>query len=120
MIERFELQEDEWLASLFEKRSYWVPAYIRDTSFAGMSTTQRFESINSFFDKYVHKKITLKEFVEQYKVAIQNRQEKEAQTYFNTRHKELVLKSPSHFEKQMSMIYTHEVLKKFQVEVLGV
>lgn len=86
---------------------------MKDTFFAGMSTTQRSESINSFFDKYVSRKTTLKEFVEQYKVALQDRKEKEAQADFNTWHKKPVIKSPSPFEKQMSMIYTHEVFKKF-------
>ena len=31
----------------------------------GMSTAQCTKSINSFFDKYIHKKIFLKEFVKQ-------------------------------------------------------
>ena len=84
-----------------------------------MSTTQRSESINSFFDKYVNKKTSLKEFVEQYKVALEDRKQKEIHADFNTWHKEPVLKSPSPFEKQMSSLYTHEVFKKFQAEVLG-
>ncbi|XP_030478250.1 protein FAR1-RELATED SEQUENCE 4-like [Cannabis sativa] len=54
---------------------------------------------------------SLKEFVEQYKVALQDRQEKEVQACFNTHQKKPALKSPSPFEKQMSMIYTHEVFK---------
>jgi uncharacterized protein YkwD len=31
-----------------------VPAYMKDTFWAGMNTTQRSESMNSFFDGYVH------------------------------------------------------------------
>jgi hypothetical protein len=92
---------------------------MKDTFFGGMSTTQRSESINSFFDKYVNKKTTLKEFVEKYKVALEDREEAEKQADFNTWHKQPVLKTPSPFEKQMSMVYTHEVFKKFQVEVMG-
>ena len=56
MIEKFELQTNEWLKSLFEDRKHWIPAYVRDTFFAGMSSTQRTESVNAFFDKYVCKK----------------------------------------------------------------
>jgi hypothetical protein len=119
MIERFELQDNEWLASLFEDRAYWIPTYMRDTFFAGMSTTQRSESINSFFDKYVNKKTTLKEFVKQYCVALQDRQEQEAQADFRTWYPLPPFKSPSPFERKMSKVYTHEVFKKFQVEVLG-
>ncbi|GKV25485.1 hypothetical protein SLEP1_g34922 [Rubroshorea leprosula] len=120
MIRRFELVEDEWLQTLYEEREHWVPVYMKDAFFGGMSTTQRSESINSFFDKYVGKKTSLKEFVEQYKVVIQDRKEAEKQADFNSWQKQPSLKTPSPFEKQMSMIYTHEVFKKFQVEILGI
>lgn len=120
MIERFELQGYERLDSLVIDRNFWVPTYMRDMFFAGMSTTQRSGSINSSFDKYVGKKTSLKEFVEKYKIAMRDRKEKEVHADFSTWHKAPVLKSPSPFEKQMSTIYTHEAFKKFQVEVLGV
>lgn len=57
MVELFEIDGDEsdWLQSL--------------------SKTQRSESINSFFDKYVNRKTSLKEFVDQYKLAAQGRKE---------------------------------------------
>ncbi|KAI5339418.1 hypothetical protein L3X38_018690 [Prunus dulcis] len=67
MVEVFELDNNEWIKSLFEDHKFWVPTYMRGAFFAGMSTTQRSESINSFFDKYLNKKTTLKEFVEKYK-----------------------------------------------------
>ncbi|XP_057956631.1 protein FAR-RED IMPAIRED RESPONSE 1 [Malania oleifera] len=120
MVSRFELQEDEWVQSLYEDREKWVPTYMKDYFLAGMSTTQRSESINSFFDKYIHKKITLKEFLKQYGTILQNRYEEEAIADFDTWHKQPALKSPSPWEKQMSTVYTHAIFKKFQVEVLGV
>lgn len=48
-----------------------------------MSITQRSKSINSFFDKYVSKKTSLKEFVEKYKLALHDRQKAEMQVDFN-------------------------------------
>lgn len=120
MVGRFELQEDDWIHSLYEDRKKWVPTYMRETFLAGMSTAQRAESVNSFFDKYIHKKITLKEFVKQYGTILQNRYEEEAIADFDTWNKQPALKSPSPWEKQMSTEYTHAIFKKFQVEVLGV
>jgi transposase-like protein len=112
MVEKFQLQGHEWIKSLYEECEHRVPVYMKDTFFGGMSITQRSESINSFFDKYVGKKLTLKEFVEKYKVALQDRKDVEKQADFNTWHKEPVLKTPSPFEKQMPVIYTYEVFKK--------
>ncbi|XP_058732801.1 protein FAR-RED IMPAIRED RESPONSE 1-like [Vicia villosa] len=53
MVEKFQLSEDGWIRSLYGERGHWVPVYMKDTFFGGLSTTQRSESINSFFDKYV-------------------------------------------------------------------
>ncbi|KAJ0255235.1 Protein FAR-RED IMPAIRED RESPONSE 1 [Hirschfeldia incana] len=121
MVSRFGLENDEWLLWLHEHRQKWVPTFMSDDVFlAGMSTSQRAESVNSFFDKYVHKKITLKEFLRQYGAMLQNRHEEESVADFDTWHKQPALKSPSPWEKQMAATYTHTIFKKFQVEVLGV
>ncbi|KAJ8759832.1 hypothetical protein K2173_009933 [Erythroxylum novogranatense] len=120
MVTRFELQNDEWIRVLYEDRKKWVPTYIGDTFLGGMSTNQRSESINSFFDKYIHRKITVKEFMKHYGAILQNRYEEEAIADFDTLHKQPALKSPSPWEKEMSLVYTHSIFKKFQVEVLGV
>ncbi|GAB4847807.1 Protein FAR-RED ELONGATED HYPOCOTYL 3 [Ancistrocladus abbreviatus] len=119
LLERFELKDDEWVQSLYEDRKLWAPAYMKGTLLAGMSTVQRMESVNSFFDKYVHKKTTVSEFVKQYEAIIQDRYEEEAKADYDTWNKQPVLKCPSPFEKHMSTVYTHAVLKKFQVEVVG-
>ncbi|XP_022897684.1 uncharacterized protein LOC111411381 [Olea europaea var. sylvestris] len=50
----------------------------------GMSTTQRRESMNAFFDRYVHAKISLKQFVKQYERALRNKVEKEFQVDFKS------------------------------------
>ncbi|KAK9936257.1 hypothetical protein M0R45_013107 [Rubus argutus] len=115
MIERFELQDNEWLASLFEDHAYWIPTYMRDTFFAGMSTTQRSKSINSFFDKYVNKKTTLKEFVRQYCVALQDRQEQEAHADFRTWYTLPPFKSPSPFERKIHALAVFHSLGIFDI-----
>ncbi|XP_050371643.1 protein FAR-RED IMPAIRED RESPONSE 1-like isoform X2 [Argentina anserina] len=120
MVDRFNLRNDIWVQSLYEDRRRWIPAYMRDIFLAGMSTIQRSESINCFFDKYMHRKTTLKEFFEQYNTVLHEKHEEEAKAEFETWHKQPALKCPSPFGKQMAMIYTHAIFKKFQVEVLGV
>ncbi|XP_010254494.1 PREDICTED: protein FAR1-RELATED SEQUENCE 4-like isoform X2 [Nelumbo nucifera] len=120
MVHIFELSGDEWLKSLYEDRKQWVPTFMRDNFFAGISTTQRSESIISYFDKFMYKETSLIEFVEQCRVALRDRYEKESKAESDSWHGTPALKSYSPYEKQMSTIYTHEIFKKFQVEVLGI
>jgi hypothetical protein len=120
ILDRFELKEDEWMQSVYEDRKLWVPTYMKDVCLAGMSTTQRSESVNSYFDKYVHKKTAVQEFVKQYESILQDRYEEEAKADSDTWNKQPALKSPSPLEKSVAGVYTHAVFKKFQVELLGV
>nr|XP_048318492.1 protein FAR-RED IMPAIRED RESPONSE 1-like isoform X2 [Ziziphus jujuba var. spinosa] len=120
MINRFNLRDDLWLQSLYEDREHWIPTYMKDIFLAGMSTVQRSESVNCFLDKYMQRKTTLKEFLEQHRAILREKSEEEAKADFETWHKQPALKSPSPFGKQMAAIYTHAIFKKFQIEVLGV
>nr|BAJ33925.1 unnamed protein product [Eutrema halophilum] len=119
VVDRFRVRDNGWLNSLYEDREYWVPVYMKGVSLAGMCTAQRLDSVNSVFDKYVHRKTTLKAFLDQYKTMIQERYEEEEKAEIETLYKQPGLKSPSPFGKQMAEVYTREMFKKFQVEVLG-
>ncbi|KAJ0028010.1 hypothetical protein Pint_36624 [Pistacia integerrima] len=119
MVDKFELRENEWVHSLYEDRGKWVPTYLQNAFLAGMSTAERSGSITSFFDKYMNKEATFKEFIGQYKIFLQYRYEMEAEADHESRNKQPGLRSLSAFEKQMSTIYTDAIFKKFQVEVLG-
>lgn len=60
----------------------WVPAYFKDVFTAGMSSSQRSESINSFFDGYVHAMTPLNEFTVQYDKALKARRKAEKDEEF--------------------------------------
>ncbi|TYI20127.1 hypothetical protein ES332_A07G214400v1 [Gossypium tomentosum] len=120
MVDKFELMEHEWVLSLYNDREKWVPIYMRHIFLAGISTTNRSESVASFFDKFMHKAATFGEFIEQLKSFSLELYEMEAKADFETQSKQPELRSVSVFEKQMSMIYTDTVFKKFQAEILGI
>ncbi|XP_058101172.1 protein FAR-RED IMPAIRED RESPONSE 1-like isoform X2 [Magnolia sinica] len=119
LINDFKLGKHAWLQTLYEDRQQWVPVFLKDTFFAGMSVSHRNENVNSFLDAYVSGKTTLKEFVDQYEVALKKQIERETQADFETFHTPPSLRSPSPFEKQMSSVYTKDIFKKFQDEVFG-
>lgn len=120
LINRFELEDNRWVQSLYEDRKKWVPTYIQDVFLAGMSTTVRSESIVSYFDTYVCIDYTFKEFIEQYQIFSTDRLDIETKADFETRQNQPELSFLSPFEKQLSMIYTDVIFKKFQLEILGV
>ena len=76
-ITSYHLEENEWLAKLYEERERWVLAFLNSNFFAGMSSAQRSESMNVFFDGYLHSSTTLKVFMEQFENAMRNKVEKE-------------------------------------------
>ncbi|XP_024636609.2 protein FAR-RED IMPAIRED RESPONSE 1-like [Medicago truncatula] len=117
MIECYELHDNEWLKGLFDERHRWVPVYVRDTFWAGMSTTQRSESMNAFFDGYVNSKTSLKQFVEQYDNALKDKIEKENMADFSSFNRIIACISHFGFESQFQKAYTNAKFKEFQVEV---
>jgi len=116
-LDDFELHDNNWLRSIYAIREHWVPAFSRDCFFAGMTSTQRSEGMNAFFDKYLTSRTTLKQFVQQYELALRHKYEKEAQSDFDCQHKAPQLISKYPFERQLSELYTVGVFKKVQLEI---
>jgi zinc finger SWIM domain-containing protein 3 len=117
MIESYELHDNDWLKGLFNEQHCWVPVYVRDTFWARMSTTQRSESMNSFFDGYVNSKTTLKQFVEQYDNALKDKIEKENNADFNSFNRIIPCVSYFGFESQFQKAFTNAKFQEFQAEV---
>ncbi|KAL6502585.1 hypothetical protein OROHE_024238 [Orobanche hederae] len=86
---------------------------------AGMSTTQRSESMNAFFDEYVNSKTSLSQFVEQYDSALKSKVNKENKADFASSNSSYQLISSRSFEKQLQENYTNAIFKLFQDELRG-
>ncbi|KAL2941707.1 Protein FAR-RED IMPAIRED RESPONSE 1 [Bienertia sinuspersici] len=93
LIRSFKLEGNEWLNSLWEERSRWVPAYVKDTFWAGMSTTQRVESIHHFFKGFMNAKTSLREFFHKYTRAIEFRANAEKAATANDDRRKTKIKS---------------------------
>lgn len=117
MIQRFGVVDHEWLRSLYEDRTRWAPAYLKETSFAGMAAARPGETLSAFFDRYVHKQTPLKEFLDKYELALSKKQKEEVLADMESRNSSPTLKTKCSFELQLSEVYTREIFKKFQMEV---
>ncbi|XP_042974103.1 protein FAR1-RELATED SEQUENCE 5-like [Carya illinoinensis] len=119
LITKYNLQDNAWLKSLYDERTYWAPVFMKDVFWAGMSTTQRSESMNAFFDGYVHARTNLKEFVDQFDNALRKKIENESAADFHSFNVTIPVVSPSPLEKIFQDIYTCNKFREVQKEVIG-
>ncbi|KAL5147053.1 Protein FAR1-RELATED SEQUENCE 5 [Glycine soja] len=63
MVATFELEDNSWIAELYEKRMKWSTAHLRGHFFAGIRTTSRCEAFHAHVAKYVHSRTNLTDFI---------------------------------------------------------
>ncbi|KAH9777142.1 protein FAR1-RELATED SEQUENCE [Citrus sinensis] len=83
----------------------------------GMSTTQRSESMNTFFDRFVNSKTNLKQFVKQYENALRRKTELEWQADAKCFSKRTPCVSRYEMERQVEEVYTISKFKEFQEDL---
>ncbi|KAE8716413.1 mavicyanin-like [Hibiscus syriacus] len=118
LIQRFGITDQALLCSLYEERERWAPVYQKDTFLAGMCSFQNGESMSSFFDGYVHKQTSLKEFFDMYELVLQKKRKREAVSDIESRDSSPMLKTRCSYELQLSKSYANEIFRRFQDEVV--
>ncbi|KAJ4782570.1 Protein FAR1-RELATED SEQUENCE 5 [Rhynchospora pubera] len=116
IIEKYNMETDTWLNGLYEIRHSWIPIYNQTIFFAGMNTTQRSESMHSFFDSFVNKGTTLREFVMKYEKALESRYLDEQDEQYVSKYK-FPTKAKSPLELHGANVYTRKVFNLFQIEL---
>lgn len=114
MINQYNLHDNQWLTTLFEERAKWVPAYVKDTFWAGISTVRRSERLEAFFDGYITPETTIKTFIEQFDTAMKLRSDREAYDDFRSFQQRPQVLSGLLFEEQFANVYTINMFQKFQ------
>jgi hypothetical protein len=119
IMTKYGLMKNEWFSTKFDMRHSWIPAYLMDVPLAGiLRTTSRSESANSFFNRFIHRKLTFIEFWLRFDTALECQREEELKADNASLHSDPKLLTPWPMEKQCSAIFTHEVFKKFQEQLL--
>ena len=118
LVLKYNLQDHDWLNDMYGIMIQWIFAYTKLHFAAGMTTTSRSESMNAFFDVYVQASTGLKEFIENSQKALESQYLNEVKEDSETEYKQrsLVLNSP--LETHASKIYTKELFRRFQKELL--
>ncbi|XP_074362490.1 protein FAR1-RELATED SEQUENCE 5-like [Apium graveolens] len=117
LVDKYGLEDHVWLNDMYAIKDKWIRAYTKQHFSAGMTTTSRSESMNSFFDEYVKASTGLKEFIENSQNALETQILNEVKADYETEYKERRLIFNSALENHASSIYTKEMFRQFQNEL---
>ncbi|XP_021724892.1 protein FAR1-RELATED SEQUENCE 5-like [Chenopodium quinoa] len=118
VLVEFKLQDHDWLNLMFEMRSMWIPAYLRDVFMGGiMRTTSRLESENNFFTSFVNPHVSLVEFFMRYETALDAQRHSQTENDNESQEKFPHCKTKLLIERHGSEVYTVSLFYEFQDEV---
>ncbi|XP_047162541.1 protein FAR1-RELATED SEQUENCE 3-like isoform X1 [Vigna umbellata] len=115
LLDKYDLQKNDWLQAVYNARKQWAPVYFRDTFFAAITSNH---GVNSFFDGYVNQQTTIPLFFRQYEISLEHSLEKEIEADYETICNTPVLRTPSPMEQQAANMYTNKIFAKFQEELV--
>ncbi|XP_055800408.1 protein FAR1-RELATED SEQUENCE 6-like [Solanum dulcamara] len=75
-IKKYKLEERQRFHNLHSEKKYWVSVFLKHYFWAGMMSTQRCELMHAFFDSYMNRRNFLKQFIEQYEIALRYKYDK--------------------------------------------
>nr|KAJ0207360.1 hypothetical protein LSAT_V11C500263510 [Lactuca sativa] len=116
MRDKYRLENNCWISDMYDQRIHWAKAFLKDVFLAGMTTSGRSESINSFFDGFVNSKTLLNEFVVQYDKAVDSRRAAEEDEDFKTMNSRPVLSFFHPIEEKAGECYTRKIFDMFKKE----
>ncbi|XP_052624883.1 protein FAR1-RELATED SEQUENCE 5-like [Lactuca sativa] len=114
--DKHRLEKNCWISDMYNQRIHWAKAFLKDVFLAGMTTSGRSESINSFFDGFVNSNTMLNEFVVQYEKAVESRRAAEEDEDFKTMNSRPILSSLHPIEEKAGECYTRKIFDMFKKE----
>ena len=120
MIEKYQVQDNETLQNLWDKRKFWVPAYFMQCFYPFLQTTQRSEGFNAVIKRYVNPSNSILRFVQQYSAIQQKILGAKLQELANTALKDPKLYSCNPLEQQMMRVYTRQIFYRLVSSEKGV
>ncbi|RYR03212.1 hypothetical protein Ahy_B06g082062 [Arachis hypogaea] len=97
----------------------WLSVYLDHQFWAGMGSTQRSESMHSFFNKFITQNSSLRQFVKQYDNCLASREQREREFDAADFHIMIPCATKSAIEAQFQHVYTHEKFMEVQAQFRG-
>ncbi|CAL9022229.1 unnamed protein product, partial [Prunus brigantina] len=103
---------------MYKLHGTWIPAYVKQYFSAGMSSSQRAESVHAFFKRYCSKSNSLMDFVTRFNRALAHLRHEELVADHGDLNEKPNIKLGMPMENQMVGMYTKKYFYKFQKELL--
>jgi SWIM zinc finger len=114
MVMKYKMQNNPQLKLMYDKRDEWVPAYFRGTFCAGMSKTQRSESINAVTKIWMGSNTSLYDFAVKFEKMVEGTYERESDEDIRTMNENPQLWSCDPIEAEARKVYTRSVFSLFK------
>ncbi|KAK9059047.1 hypothetical protein SSX86_021666 [Deinandra increscens subsp. villosa] len=118
LMERYKLQDHEWLGKMYAKRHKWVPSYFRDIPMCClMKTTSRCESSNHLFKVNSSPTNNLVQFLLCFDTTLDGQRYQQRSLEVRTATTVPKFECESIIERHAATIYTRDVFKDVQNEI---
>ncbi|KAK8943114.1 Protein FAR1-RELATED SEQUENCE 5 [Platanthera zijinensis] len=115
LLERYDLEDNEWLAKLFEERKNWALPYVQDIFYADIFNTLLREGVNSVLREYLILEIDFLQFLKKYEEFVKERRYVEQEADYLT--SQVTPRASSmRVLWQAANVYTHAAFEMFRME----
>ncbi|XP_052114429.1 protein FAR1-RELATED SEQUENCE 1-like [Arachis duranensis] len=118
-LRKYGLRGHKWLSELYEDRHIWIPVYLDYHFWVGMRSTQRSGSMHSFFNKFITRNSSLRQFVKQYDNCLASREQADREFDAADFHTVIPCATKSIIEAHFQHVYTHEKFRELQAQFRG-
>ncbi|XP_057734529.1 protein FAR-RED IMPAIRED RESPONSE 1-like [Arachis stenosperma] len=118
-LTKYGLGGNKWFSELYEDRHIWIPVYLDHHFWAGMRSTQKSESMHSFFNKFIAQNSSLRQFVKQYDNCLTSREQADREFDAADFHTVIPCATKSAIETQFQRVYIHEKFREVQTQFRG-
>ena len=120
LIEDYGVVDSTWVQDIYEKREMWGEAYFQGVFLAGMTTTQRAESVNSLMKSYLEPNLSITQFIQKFHRALQQMRSKFIENQVDSEVRKPVARSDIALvglEKHAADICTKKIFKKIRKNI---
>jgi hypothetical protein len=115
MVDKFDLHNNNWIKEMYEKKNMWATAHIRGSFFAGIRTTSRCEALHSHIGQFLHSRINMTEFVQQFHRCLTYFRFREIEADFQSNYGQPVMRTSLRgIERSAAKQFTKEIFILFR------